>query len=163
MKIVYLSLGANLGDREAHLDEALRRLEQEGVRLLRRSSIYETEPQDFASQRWFLNLVAEVETVLFPRQLLRLALKIERQMGRKRLVPKGPRAIDIDLLLYGSSVIESSDLTIPHPRLTERRFVLEPLVELAPQLRHPVTRQSMAELLAGVRDQGLRKWTGGHS
>lgn len=159
MKTVYLSLGSNLGDREAHLLEAVRRLELEGVHVLRCSCIYETEPQDVRDQPWFLNLVAEAQTALFPRQLLQRALKIEREMGRKRVLSKGPRLIDIDLLLYGTAVIETPELTIPHPGLPARRFVLEPLAELAPTLRHPVTRRSVTVMLSEVRDQALRKWT----
>lgn len=157
MKTVYLSLGSNLGDRERNLREAIRRLGEAGVRALRVSSLYETEPLDVRDQPWFLNLVLEAETELFPKQLLARIRKIELDLGRKRLRPKGPRTADIDILLYGDSVIETAELTVPHPRMAERRFVLEPLAELAPELRHPATRQTIRELLAGTAGQTVRK------
>jgi 2-amino-4-hydroxy-6-hydroxymethyldihydropteridine diphosphokinase len=156
-KLVYLSLGSNLGDRERNLEQAIDLLAEAGLRILRRSHIYETEPQDVRDQPWFLNLVVEAETDLFPKQLLARLQQIERQLGRKRSTPKGPRTIDIDILLYGDSVIETDELVVPHPRLPERRFVLEPLAELAPDLRHPVTRRSIGELLAGLSSQRVRR------
>ena len=157
MKTAWLSLGSNVGDREANLREAMRRLEAEGIHIRRESSLYETEPQDQRDQPWFLNSVVEVETTLFPKQLLGCVRKIEKALGRKRTVAKGPRTIDIDILLYGSFVIKSAELEIPHARMSERRFVLEPLSELAPELRHPVTRKTMRELLGGVAGQVVRK------
>lgn len=157
MKIAYLSLGSNIGDRHDRLRKAVELLEAGGIRVLRRSSWYETEPQDLKSQPWFLNAVAEIETNLFPMQLLGRIHRIERQLGRKRTVPKGPRVIDIDILLYGNFVIETAQLQIPHPRLPERRFVLEPLLELAPDLRHPVTRRPIREFLAATAGQAVRK------
>jgi len=157
LKIVYLSLGSNLGERERNLDQAIALLEEAGVRVLRRSGIYETEPQDVKDQPWFLNLVLEAETALFPKQLLDCALKIERKLGRKRTRPKGPRSIDIDILFYGSAVIDTEGLRVPHPRLAERRFVLEPLAELAPELRHPVTRRTVREMLSAVSGQQVRR------
>ncbi len=164
MRTVYLSLGSNLGDREENLREALHRLEAGGVRVLRVSSIYETEPQDVRDQPWFLNIAAECETELLPGQLLARALKIEGDLGRKRARPKGPRTIDIDILLYGTAVVETSELQVPHPRMGERRFVLEPLAELAPDLRHPVTRRTVREMLADVARQRVRKLqTRGHT
>lgn len=153
MKTAYLSLGSNLGDRAQNLEKALDHLELGGVHVARRSSLYETEPQELRDQPWFLNMVVEVETRLFPLQLLTRVLRIERDMGRERLVPKGPRIVDIDILLYGPHVVNVPQLQIPHPGLTARRFVLEPLVELAPHLRHPVLRKSMRELLASVSGQ----------
>jgi 2-amino-4-hydroxy-6-hydroxymethyldihydropteridine diphosphokinase len=157
MKTAWLSLGSNVGDREANLREAVRRLEAEGIHVRRESSLYETEPQDLRDQPWFLNSVVEVETALFPRQLLGCVRKIEKALGRKRTVAKGPRSIDIDILLYGSFVIQTADLEIPHPRMSERRFVLEPLAELAPELRHPVSRKTIRDLLSGVVGQVVRK------
>jgi 2-amino-4-hydroxy-6-hydroxymethyldihydropteridine diphosphokinase len=157
MKTIFLSLGSNLGDREQNLREALARLGAVGVRILRVSSVYETEPLEVREQPWFLNVVAEAETGLFPKQLLARIRKIEAGMGRKRLRPKGPRTIDIDIVLYGGSVISTNELTVPHPRLEERRFVLEPLVELSPDLRHPVTRRPLRELLAAAAAQAVRK------
>jgi 2-amino-4-hydroxy-6-hydroxymethyldihydropteridine diphosphokinase len=157
LKTAYISLGSNVGDRHENLRKAIELLEAEDIHVLRRSSLYETEPQDLKSQPWFLNAVAEIETALFPMQLLGRIRKIERQLGRKRTVPKGPRTIDIDILLYGNVVVSTAELQIPHPRLTERRFVLEPLLELVPELRHPVTRRPIHELLAATAGQMVRK------
>jgi 2-amino-4-hydroxy-6-hydroxymethyldihydropteridine diphosphokinase len=157
LKTIYLSLGSNLGDRRANLEAAIARLQAEDLRVTRVSSLYETEPRDVPNQPWFLNQVVEAETDLFPRQLLTRVRNIERLMGRKRTSPKGPRVIDVDILLFGNAVVKTPDLEIPHPRLTERRFVLEPLCELAPELRHPVTSQRVREMLAKVTDQKARR------
>ena len=144
-KIVYLSLGSNIGDRAAHLRRAIDGLRTLGeVRAV--SSFYETEPVDFKRQAWFLNCAVALETEKLPRQLLAAVLRIEREMGRKRSISKGPRTIDIDILLYGSSVVETPQLIVPHPAMHERRFVLEPLVEIAPDARHPALRQTVREL-----------------
>jgi 2-amino-4-hydroxy-6-hydroxymethyldihydropteridine diphosphokinase len=156
-KLAYLSLGSNLGDRVHYLDEAIRLLQDANLTITRRSSLYETEPRDFIHQPWFLNLVVEAQTRLFPRQLLSRIRRVEGQLGRKRRIAKGPRTIDIDILFFGNSVIEASDLVIPHPRLEERRFVLEPLAELASELRHPVTCRSVRELLARVASQHVTR------
>ena len=128
------------------------------MQVLRRSSIYETEPQDLREQPKFLNLAAEIETDLPPIELLDWSQEIEARLGRTRDVPKGPRTIDIDILLYGDLVVETGDLQIPHPRLALRRFVLEPLAELAPDLRHPVTGRTVAEMLSAVADQQVKRW-----
>ena len=157
MKIVYLGLGSNVGDSEALLQAALDGLNGPDLRLLRVSSIYETEPIGFRDQRWFLNLVAEFETVLFPKQLLHRMQKIEASLGRKRIVVNGPRSIDIDILLYGNVVLKTDELEIPHPRYRERRFTLAPLAELNPGLRDPVTRKTMAEMLAVLDGQSVKK------
>ncbi len=157
MKVVYLSLGSNLGNREAILREAIERLESPQLRIRRVSSVYETEPQDFREQPWFLNVVVEAETALFPMQLLGLVRKVEWALGRRRLAPKGPRTIDIDILLYGGFVIDTAELAVPHRRMTDRRFVLEPMVELAPELRHPVLRRTMRELLPATMRQTVRR------
>src|SRR5579864_3124392 len=119
-----------------------------GIRVLRQSSFYITEPVDAPGQSWFLNAVVEAETSLLPVQLLHALLKIERDLGRRRITPHGPRTIDLDILFYSSSVIRSRDLEVPHPRLTERRFVLVPLAHLAPEFRHPVLHKSVTQLLA---------------
>ena len=129
-----------------------------GIRVLRTSSLYITEPVD-APPPWFLNAVVEAETELMPRQLLHAIAGIERQLGRRRMSVGGPRTLDLDILLYGTSVIRAAELEVPHPRLPYRRFVLVPLVELVPALRHPVLRKSMAELLAETPDSGqVRRW-----
>jgi 2-amino-4-hydroxy-6-hydroxymethyldihydropteridine diphosphokinase len=157
MKLAYLSLGSNVGNREGMLQEALRLLHAPDLRVVRVSPVYETEPMELRDQPWFLNLVAEIETDLLPRQLLARTQKIEKELGRKRKVLKGPRTIDIDILLYGSFVIGTPDLQVPHPRMAERRFVLEPLAQLAPELRHPVLRRTVGELLAATRGQVVRQ------
>ena len=159
MKTVYLSLGSNLGDREGHLRRARERLSASGLRLLRESSLYETEPRDFPDQPWFLNQVIEADTSLFPRQLLSALQRIERELGRRRGVSKGPRTIDLDILLFGEAVVTAPELEIPHPRLAERRFVLEPLAELAPDLRHPLTRRTVREMLAQVAGQAVNRYS----
>jgi 2-amino-4-hydroxy-6-hydroxymethyldihydropteridine diphosphokinase len=127
------------------------------LRLLRASSIFETAPRDVPDQPWFLNQVIECETDLFPRQLLARLQKIERAIGRKRTIAKGPREIDLDIILFGDSVVKAAELEIPHPRMTERRFVLEPLAELVPDKRHPGTRRLFKEMLGSVTDQVVRK------
>ncbi|MEO7649401.1 MAG: 2-amino-4-hydroxy-6-hydroxymethyldihydropteridine diphosphokinase [Bryobacteraceae bacterium] len=159
MKTVYLSLGSNMGDREQFLAQARRRLAEAGVEIRRASSIYETEPMDLKDQRAFLNQALEAQTELFPMQLLGRVQKIEIALGRRRIVAKGPRTLDIDILLIGGVVIDSLRLQVPHPRMHERRFVLEPLVELSPDLRHPITRRTMRDLLSDVLTQHVRKLT----
>lgn len=139
------------------LQAAIDRLQSRELRILRVSSVYETEPQGRRNQRWFLNLVVEAETDLFPRQLLGRIARIEQQLGRRRMLANGPRTIDIDILFYGGFVIDTPELKIPHPRFAERRFVLAPMVELAPDLRDPVSRRTMRELLPATAGQGLRK------
>jgi 2-amino-4-hydroxy-6-hydroxymethyldihydropteridine diphosphokinase len=157
LKTAFLALGSNIGDREANLRDAVNRLSSDEIRVLRRSSLYETAPQELLEQPWFLNAVVKIETGLFPMQLLKRAREIERQMGRRRVTPKGPRNIDIDILFYGRSVIASAELEVPHPRIAQRRFVLEPLAEIAPDLRHPLTGKTASEMLAGLEPQGVRR------
>jgi 2-amino-4-hydroxy-6-hydroxymethyldihydropteridine diphosphokinase len=157
LKTVYLGLGSNIGDREAHLQGALARLAADDLRILRVSPVYETEPLEFTAQGWFLNLVAEAETSLFPMQLLARTARVERALGRVRTTPKGPRTIDIDILLYGESVVRAAKLEIPHPRMAERRFVLAPLADLNPGLRHPVTRKTVKEMLDAAPRQAVRR------
>jgi 2-amino-4-hydroxy-6-hydroxymethyldihydropteridine diphosphokinase len=157
MKTAYLSLGSNVGDRDSHLARTLERLNSSDIRVLRVSSIYETEPRDVPDQPWFLNQVVEVETSLFPKQLLARLQKIEIGMGRIRMLAKGPRTVDIDILFYGNAIVSTPGLEIPHPRLADRRFVLEPLAELAPELRHPRTRHTVREMLAAVSHQRVHR------
>jgi 2-amino-4-hydroxy-6-hydroxymethyldihydropteridine diphosphokinase len=159
VKTIYLSLGSNVGDRQANLRAALERLAAPDLRVKRVSPVYETEPVGYLDQRWFLNLAAEAETDLFPMQLLARTQKIERALGRVRTVPNGPRTIDIDILLYGKAVVRSARLEIPHPRMTERRFVLAPLADLAPALRHPVTHQTVREMLDAAPSAVVRRLT----
>src|SRR6266567_8515515 len=144
--LVYLSLGSNVGDRAAHLRGAIALLELEG-RVVSVSSLYETEPVEFTEQAWFLNCAVALETTETPEQLMAAILHIEQQMGRQRLQRKGPRTLDIDILLFGDTILDSPALTIPHPAMQERRFVLQPLAEIAPQARHPVLKKTVRELL----------------
>jgi 2-amino-4-hydroxy-6-hydroxymethyldihydropteridine diphosphokinase len=157
-KTVYLSLGSNIGDRARNLQAALAQLAAPDLRILRTSSAYETEPVEFTAQRWFVNLAAEAETELFPLQLLSRISRVERALGRVRTVPKGPRTIDIDILFYGRAIVRTPTLEIPHPRMAERRFVLAPLADLAPELRHPVTRKTIREMLDAAPKQVVRPW-----
>jgi 2-amino-4-hydroxy-6-hydroxymethyldihydropteridine diphosphokinase len=157
LKLVYLGLGSNVGDSEVLLQSALHSLDSPELKLLRVSSIYETEPIGLREQRWFLNLVAEFETELFPKQLLHRLHKIELELGRQRTVLNGPRTVDIDILLYGNFAIHTEGLEIPHPRYRERRFTLTPLAELNPDLRDPVTRKTVAEMLSALKGQAIRK------
>ena len=145
--LAYLSLGSNIGDREAHLREAIRRLETTG-KVSALSSFYETEPVDFTQQALFLNCAVCLETSLAAGDLMSRLLEIERELGRERVLKKGPRTIDIDILLFGDLVVNSAELTVPHPAMAERRFVLEPLAEIAPGVAHPVLKKTVRELLA---------------
>jgi len=155
-KTVYLSLGSNLGNRAANLHVAIDRLGRVG-KVAAVSSFYETEPVEVTDQPWFLNCAVKLETEKMPKQLLAALLEIERQMGRRRNRKKGPRVIDLDILLFGSSVIQTKSLTVPHPAMHERRFVLEPLAEIAPDVRHPVLRQTIRALRDAVSGQVVRK------
>ena len=144
--IAYLSLGSNIGDREKHLRDAIASLGKL-ERIVAVSSFYETEPVEFADQGWFLNCVVEVETSKKPAQLMVEILEIEQEMGRVRFQKKGPRTLDIDILLFDEMILDTPDLTIPHPAMTRRRFVLEPLAEIAPYTTHPVLKKTTRELL----------------
>ena len=139
------------------LQAAIDRLDSSDLKVRRVSSVYKTEPLERRNQHWFLNAAVEAETDLFPRQLLARIAKIEQQLGRRRMLANGPRTIDIDILFYGSFIVQTPELTIPHPRLGERRFVLAPMAELAPDLRDPVTHRTMRDLLAATAGQAVRK------
>lgn len=155
----YLSLGSNIGDRAANIERAMELLAARGAHVVKQSSLYATEPVDFGPQREFLNCAIEVKTALMPRQLLHAALEVEREMGRRRMVSRGPRVIDIDMLLFGPNVMRTAELEIPHVRMALRRFVLVPLAEIAPTARHGVLNASIQELLAVCPDHSqVRRW-----
>lgn len=154
-EVVYLGLGANLGDKVDNCLRALKILSSSGQNQIQAvSSLYKTEPIGYREQDWFINCVAEMVTSLSPCFLLQLLQEIEKQMGRTKTFQWGPRVIDLDILFYGTEVIEEADLIIPHPHLHERGFVLIPLAELAPDLLHPVLKKSIKELLKGIEGEG---------
>lgn len=157
MITVYIALGTNVGEREANLLQALRLLPESGVYIRRVSSIYETEPVDYLDQEWFLNMALEAQTELDALDLLSALRVIEARMGSKKAFAKGPRKIDLDILLYGSETIDTPELQVPHPRMLERKFVLIPLAEIAPGLRHPSWKSGVAHILAGSSDRSAVK------
>jgi 2-amino-4-hydroxy-6-hydroxymethyldihydropteridine diphosphokinase len=153
MATAYIALGSNLGDRMGTLRAAVQRLETLGC-ITGVSSLYETEPVGYLEQPAFLNAVVALETALAPVDLLRALLGIERDLGRTRSFPDAPRTLDLDLLLVDDVTLETTELTLPHPRLHERTFVLVPLAELTPELVHPVSGQTMRQLLSAMPDGG---------
>jgi len=148
----YLGLGSNLGDGAAQISRALELLAARGCAVKRASSLYSTEPVGVREQSWFTNCAAEVTTNLSPRALLRTVKSIERDLGRRQTAPGEPRPIDIDILFYDDGMVHLPSLTIPHPRVPERRFVLIPMKELAPHLRHPVLKKTVSQLLRETAD-----------
>ncbi len=154
-KWVFLGIGSNLGERRTRIEQGIAVLKKCGRRILRRASLYETEPVGFTDQPWFLNTVVAGETALTPQGLLKLCKKIERTAGRKETVRFGPRLLDIDILLYKGLVIHEEDLDIPHPRMHERRFVLVPLLEIVPSIKDPRNGKRYANILAGL-DEGKK-------
>ncbi len=155
VELVYLSLGSNVGTRAKNLHTAIAELAQVGLEVRRVTSFYETEPVDYLEQAWFLNCVVEAKTEVRAPSLLRSLRAIETKMGSKKLIAKGPRLIDIDILLYGQETIDAPELQVPHPRMTQRKFVLVPLAEIAPQLRHPSWSGTVKDLLARTSDRSV--------
>jgi len=145
-RTIYLSLGSNLGDRAGNLAEAVKRLGALGT-VVAQSSLYETEPVEVESdQPWYLNSAVAMKTELEPEEFLQRVLAIERAMGRHRSGHKSSRSIDIDLILFGDEIVKSENLTIPHPAMHRRRFVLDPLAEIAPEVQHPILKQTVRHL-----------------
>ncbi len=159
MTIVYLSLGSNVGDRLQNLRTSIAALDDAGVSVRRISKIYETEPVDFLEQDWFLNCVVEGETALSAAELLQALRRIEQKMGSAKAFAKGPRIIDLDILYFNDAVIDAVGLQVPHPRMADRRFVLVPLAEIAPGLRHPITQKTATEMLQATSDRSAVRET----
>ena len=153
----FLALGSNLGNRRANLHAAIDGLSRHGVQIMRGASVYSTEPKELRVQPWFLNTVIEAVTEFDPEKLLGVCLDVEQSLKRTRLATNGPRTLDIDIILFGDRVVQSDRITIPHPRYAVRRFVLEPLAEIAPDVIDPLRNQSISEILDQVGDRACVK------
>jgi len=149
---IFLGIGSNIGDRLANLQRAY-----DAFTVVHASSVYETEPVGFTEQPWFLNSVVQIESALSPLDLLKYCQSIEASLGRTREIWKGPRTIDIDILFYGNRILKESDLTVPHPEISNRRFVLEPMNEIAPHFVHPASGKTISELLNLCPDRSIAR------
>jgi len=155
MEKVYFCLGSNVGNKRENMEKAMKMMEEEGVRITKMSKFYETQPVEVVHQDWFVNAVAEAETDLEPEKLLIMLKNIESKVGRKFTYRWGPRIVDVDILIYGDRIVDTSVLTIPHKLMDQRRFVLEPLAEIAPGLVHPVLKKTVKELLNECKDMAI--------
>ena len=147
MSIVYIGIGSNLGNREKNCRQAVELLENKGILIKKKSSLYETEPWGIRDQPLFFNMAIEIETELKPEELLEVLQAVETEIGREKTFKWGPRIIDLDILLYDDIILREETLTIPHPLMHERDFVLRPLSEIAPDMKHPILQLSIGELL----------------
>ncbi|MGG0657410.1 2-amino-4-hydroxy-6-hydroxymethyldihydropteridine diphosphokinase [Rummeliibacillus pycnus] len=159
MNEVYISLGSNMGDKEEILRHAVQLLQQhKGIKVVKLSSIYETDPVGFLDQEVFLNMVILVHTSLSAQEILEVCQEVESELKRVRIIRWGPRTIDLDILLYNHDNIETEALIVPHARMHERAFVLVPLVEIAPELKFPLTEEALQTMLEQVGGEGVRLW-----
>ncbi len=154
MSTVFIGIGSNLGDREENCIRAVELLEHRGISVKRKSALHETKPWGVKNQPLFLNMAIEIETVLSPRELLKILKEIEKETGREPTSRWGPRIIDLDILLFNASVVDEDHLRIPHPLMLERAFVLKPLSEIAPDAEHPVLHKSIRELMLQLERNG---------
>jgi 2-amino-4-hydroxy-6-hydroxymethyldihydropteridine diphosphokinase len=158
MPIAYVGLGSNIGDKAGNMMRALEILGQfDGLKVTKISSFYETEPVGYEDQNWFVNAVAQIETIFPPEELLSMLKKTEQVIGRRETIRWGPREIDLDLLMYDQLCFDSPELVIPHPRMHERAFVLVPLVEIVPDQVHPILKKTVTELLTELQPQKFVK------